>query len=165
MTSTLLVTPDPGFEAQFKRAFDGELDAERWWDERLPRLDPETSARMIAEHQPGVVVLGPGVTTQVGLALAESFDVLFPEVCVVLVAKPTTRLWQLALRAGVREIIPPNAEDEVVSEAIARAEAAAQRRQASGGAVKQEEVRKGRIITVMSPKGAPGRRRWPRTSP
>ncbi|MDQ3897471.1 MAG: hypothetical protein M3326_09575, partial [Actinomycetota bacterium] len=123
MTGTLLITPDPGFEAQVKRAFHGELDAERWWDERLPRLDPETSAREVAQHQPGVVVIGPGVATPVGLALAEALDVLFPEICVVVAAKPTARLWEQALRAGVREIIPAGADDDQVHEALARAEA------------------------------------------
>ena len=157
MTKTLLVTPDPAFEAQVKRAFDGELDAELWWDERLPRLDPETSARAIAQHQPDVVVLGPGITTQAGLALAESFDVLYPEICVVLSAKVTARLWEQALRAGVREIIPAGADDEQVHEALARAEAASARRQASGAAVARHEAPKGRVITVLSPKGGAGK--------
>ena len=158
MTGTLLITPDPGFEAQVKRAFNGELDSDRWWDERLPRLDPETSAREVAQHHPGVVVIGPGVVTSVGLALAEALDVLFPEICVVVVAKPTARLWEQALRAGVREIIAAGADDDQVHEALARAEAAAARRQAtSGAAVVREEVPRGRVITVLSPKGGAGK--------
>ena len=32
MNGTLLVTPDGDFETQVKRAFDGELKAERWWN-------------------------------------------------------------------------------------------------------------------------------------
>lgn len=154
---TLLVTPDTDFEAQVKRAFDGQIDLARWWDDRLPRLHPEQAVQMMASEQPAVAVLGPGLPTPAALELAEAFDLRHPEVCVVLVAKPTTRLWELALRAGVREIIPLDPEDEMLSEAIARAEATAQRRQASGGAAKQEEARKGRIITVMSPKGGAGK--------
>jgi pilus assembly protein CpaE len=154
---TLLVTPDTDFEAQVKRAFDGQIDLARWWDDRLPRLHPEQAVQMMASEQPAVAVLGPGLPTPAALELAEAFDLRHPEVCVVLVAKPTTRLWELALRAGVREIIPLDPEDEMLSEAIARAEATAPRRQASGGAAKQEEARKGRIITVMSPKGGAGK--------
>ncbi len=158
MTGTLLVTPDTEFEAQVKRAFDGELEAERWWDTRLPHLQPETAAREIAFGEPAVVVVGPGVTPQVGLALAESLDLLFPEICVVLVAKATTRLWELALRAGVREIIPVGADDGQVSEALSRAGAAAARRQASSGtAALREEAPRGRVITVMAPKGGAGK--------
>jgi pilus assembly protein CpaE len=154
----LLVTPDTEFEAQVKRAFDGELAAERWWDKRLPHLDPETAARDIAGFEARVVVVGPGVTTSVGLALAEAFDVLCPEVCVVLVAKPTTRLWEQALRAGVREILPAGADDGQVVEALDRAGAAAARRQAGVGiAGQREEVPRGRVITVLSPKGGAGK--------
>ncbi len=157
MTSTLLITPDPGFETQVKRAFNGELEAGRWWDERLPRLDPETSARQIAQHQPSVVVIGPGVTAGAGIALAQAFDVLYPETCVVLVAKPTTRLWEQALRAGVREIIPAGADDEDVHDALDRAQAAAVRRQSRPGTAARDEGPRGRVITVLSPKGGAGK--------
>ncbi len=158
MTGTVLVTPDMAFETQVKRAFDGDLAADRWWDDRLPRLQPETAAREIAHSQPSMVVVGPGVAAPVALALAESLDLLFPEVCVVLAVKPTTRLWERALRAGVREIIPDGADDEQVHEAISRAGAAANRRQVASGIVAQrEEAPRGRVITVMAPKGGAGK--------
>ena len=158
MNGTLLVTPDAEFEAQVKRAFDGDLYAERVWDDRFPRLQPETAVKEIALEQPAVVVLGPGLSPQGALALAESFDLLFPEVCVVLVAKPTTRLWERALRAGVREIISVGADDGAVFEAISRAGAAAARRQVSSGiAAQRDEAPRGRVITVMSPKGGAGK--------
>ncbi len=158
MNGTLLVTPDAEFEAQVKRAFDGDLYAERVWDDRFPRLQPETAVKEIALEQPAVVVLGPGLSPQGALALAESFDLLYPEVCVVLVAKPTTRLWERALRAGVREIIPVGADDGAVVEAITRAGAAAARRQVSSGITAQrDEAPRGRVITVMSPKGGAGK--------
>ncbi len=158
MTGTVLVTPDMAFETQVKRAFDGDLAADRWWDDRLPRLQPETAAREIAHGQPSMVVVGPGVAAPVALALAESLDLLFPEVCVVLAVKPTTRLWERALRAGVREIIPDGADDEQVHEAISRAGAAANRRHVASGMVAQrEEAPRGRVITVMAPKGGAGK--------
>jgi pilus assembly protein CpaE len=158
LNQTILVTPDAGFQAQVKRAFDGDLDADRWWDARFPNLEPDAAARLIAHMQPSVVVVGPDVPTPTALALAVSFDLLFPEVCVVLVAKPTTRLWERALRAGVREIIPEDAEDSVVRDALTRAGAAAARRQVSSGiAALREEAPRGRVITVMAPKGGAGK--------
>jgi len=164
VSGTLLVTPDTNFELQVKRAFDGELDMERWWDERLPRLESETAAREIARRDPAVVVVGPGVTAAAALALAGAFDLLFPEICVVLVGKATTRVWEQALRAGVREIIAPGADDEEVVQAITRAGTAAARRQAGTGTATgtvvttpREEVPRGRVITVMSPKGGAGK--------
>ena len=155
--STLLVTPDTEFEAQVKRAFDGELQAERWWDPMLPRLHPRQAVQSMATTQPAVAVLGPGLSVPVSLELAEAFDLLHPEVCVALVAKPTTRLWQQALRAGVREIIPTGADDEELLEALTRAGAAAARRQASTGPAQQPAALRGRVITVMSPKGGAGK--------
>jgi pilus assembly protein CpaE len=157
VTGTLLVTPDGDFETQVKRAFDGDLDAERFWDEHIPRAQPETAVRQMAQSRPDVVVLGPGLAPPVAVALAEAFDLLHPEVTVVIVAKPSTRLWERALRAGVREIIPVGAEDEEVHDALSRAGSAAARRRAATGIIAQEEMPRGRVITVMSPKGGAGK--------
>ncbi|MEA2827021.1 MAG: pilus assembly protein CpaE [Actinomycetota bacterium] len=160
MSGTLLVTPDTDFEDQIKRAFDGELDAERWWDERVSRLPADAVAREIARHHPDVAVIGPGVTAPVAVALAESLDHLFPEVCVVLVLKSTTKVWEQALRAGVREIIAPGADDVEVGQALTRAGSAAARRQAGTATAvqaRQEQAPRGRVITVMSPKGGAGK--------
>lgn len=157
MTGTLLVTPDHEFESQVKRAFDGDLDAERYWDDHIPRTEPETAVRQMAQSRPEVVVLGPGLAPPVAVALAESFDLLHPEVTVVIVAKPSTRLWERALRAGVREIIAIGADDEQVHDALTRAGSAAARRRAATGILAHEEAPRGRVITVMSPKGGAGK--------
>ena len=160
MSATLLVTPDTDFEDQVKRAFDGELDAERWWDGRLARLPAETAAREIASHQPEVAVIGPGVPAPVAVALAEALDHLFPEVCVVLVLQASREVWEQALRAGVREIITPGADDVEVAQALTRAGAAAARRYAGAAtSVQAQQARapRGRVITVMSPKGGAGK--------
>jgi pilus assembly protein CpaE len=158
VSGTLLVTPDGEFEAQVKRAFDGDLDAERYWDDHIPRTQPETAVRQIAQSQPDVVVLGPGLAAPVTIALAEAFDLLHPEVCIVIVAKPSTRLWERALRAGVREIITPGSEDDDVRDALTRAGSAAARRRATSTILAQrEEAPRGRVITVMSPKGGAGK--------
>jgi pilus assembly protein CpaE len=158
VTGTLLVTPDGDFEAQVKRAFDGDLHATRHWDDRIPRLEPDSAVRQMVQSGPEVVVLGPGLAPPVAIALAESFDLLHPEVCVVIVSKPSTRLWERALRAGVREIIPTGADDEQVHDALTRAGSAAARKRASTGAItKQEEAPRGRVIAVLSPKGGAGK--------
>jgi pilus assembly protein CpaE len=160
VSGTLLVTPDTDFEDQVKRAFDGELDAERWWDERLSRLPAESVAREVGRHHPEVAVIGPGVTAPVAVALAEALDRLFPEVCVVLVVKPAPKVWEQALRAGVREIITPGADDVEVGQALTRAGSAAARRHAgTASAVQahQERAPRARVITVMAPKGGAGK--------
>jgi len=158
VSGTVLVTPDTEFEAQVKRAFDGELDAERWWDGRMPKLEAETAARDIARNAPGVVVVGPGLTVPAAVNLAAAFDLLFPEICVVLVAKATARLFEQAVRSGVREIIPTGADDDQVLQALTRAGTMAARRQVGPAAAPPAEAGpRGRVITVMAPKGGAGK--------
>ena len=159
MSSTLLITPDTEFEARVKGAFDGELDAERQWDSQIPRLHPREAVMTIVagSPDPGVVVIGPGIAVARAVELAEAFDVMHPEVCVVLVAKPTARLWEQALRAGVREIIGDSGDDDEIRNAIERAGAAAARRQASNIGEQHDEGPRGRVVTVMSPKGGAGK--------
>ena len=125
-------------------------------------MPAEAAAREIARHQPEVAVIGPGVSAPVAIALAEALDHLFPEVCVVLVLQASTKVWEQALRAGVREIIAPGADDVEVGQALTRAGSAAARRHAgAAGSVQaqaqQERAPRGRVITVMSPKGGAGK--------
>jgi pilus assembly protein CpaE len=111
----------------------------------------------IAAFQPAVVVLGPGIPAPAGLELASGLDVAHPDTCVVLVAKPTARLFEQALRAGVREIITVGADDDAVRETLDRAGATALRRQRVLASYAPPEVPRGRVITVMSPKGGAGK--------
>ena len=159
MTGTLLVTPDTEFEDQVKRAFDGELEAERWWDAGLRHVTPEAAVRMIAMTGPEVVVIGPDLPSPALLALAEAFDLLYPEVFVVLVAKRSTRLLEGAVRAGVREIIPIGADDGQLVAALTRTREAAARRRVLTPATSRarDTPERGRVITVMAPKGGAGK--------
>lgn len=155
--SILLVTPDTEFEAQVKRAFDGEIDARRWWDPKLPRLHPTQAVQEVAVQQPTVVVLGPGLPTPAALDLASGLDLSHPEICTVMVAKPAARLLEQALRAGVRDIIPLGGGDQAVREVLERVGATAERRQQAVRSSAQAAAPKGRVITVMSPKGGAGK--------
>ena len=157
MTGMLLVTPDTDFEAQVKRAFDGDIEAERWWEAKLPRLHPQQAVQAIAAHEPDVVILGPGLPTPAALELASGLDLSHPEICVVLVAKPTARLFEQALRSGVREIVTPGGSDQALLEILLRAGAAAARRQRISGRMVEVAPPRGRVITVMSPKGGAGK--------
>ena len=157
MTGMLLVTPSTDFESQVKRAFDGDTEAERWWEPKLPRLHPQEAVQAISVGGPAVVVLGPGLSTRVALELAAGLDMAHPEICVVLVAKPTARLFEEALRSGVREIIPVGADDPAIREVLERAGATALRRQRAVLTSSEPESPRGRVITVMSPKGGAGK--------
>ena len=157
MSGILLVTPDTDFEAQVKRAFDGDIDTERWWDAKLPRLHPSQAVQTIAGRHPAVVVLGPGLPTPAALELASGLDLSHPEICVVLVAKPAARLFEHALRSGVRDIVALGADDATVREVLSRAGVTAEGRQRVVALNAKAEARRGRVITVMSPKGGAGK--------
>ncbi len=155
MITTVLVTNDSDFEDQVKRVSDGEAEAARWWDDRLPRMEPAAAAREITQGDPAVVVIGPGLATAASLALAEELDLHFPGACVVLVAKATGRLWEQALRAGIREIIPTGSDDPTVLAALTRIWATAARRQMAAPVA--PPAPRGRVIVVISPKGGAGK--------
>jgi len=158
MSGMLLVTVDSEFEAQVKRAFDGDVEAQCWWDAKASHLRPHAAVKAIAAYGPAVVVLGPGLPTPNCLELAADFDTFHPEICVVVVAEPEEHLYELALRSGVRDIITPGDGDEKVREILERAKATAdRRRQGAVQSVQPPEVPKGRVITVMSPKGGAGK--------
>jgi pilus assembly protein CpaE len=158
MIGTLLVTPDAEFEARVKRVFDGDIQVERWWDDKLPRTDPQAAAHDVSLRDAAVVVLGPGLPPAVSLALAEALDVHYGDLCVVLVAKPSARLWEQALRAGVREVIGPEADDNDLRQSLVRAGSAASRRLAGNvAAAARETTGRGRLVAVLSPKGGAGK--------
>ncbi len=157
MSGTVLVTPDSTFELQVKRAFDGLLEAVRIWDDELTWADPNETAAEIVRTDPRVVAIGPGIPATVGLALAAAFDVLRPDISVVLVARPSAHLWEEALRVGICEIISVGAEDDEVLAALSRARDAAARRTGAALDVRPDGSRQRRVITVLSPKGGCGK--------
>lgn len=118
------------------------------------------TASVIADGHPDVVVFGPQVNVLESLLLVEELDRLHPEITMVVVAEPTPELLELAIEAGVRRIVRPDAPDleleRVVEELLARVD-----RQRANTVIdlREPEVRKprGRVITVLSPKGGAGK--------
>ena len=157
MTTVVLISPDGDFELAVKRVLHGSHDCERTWDPSLPRLHPHQAVETCAVPDGSVVVLGPGIMPAEALDIAAAFDVLRPDVCVVLVARPVARLYEMALRAGVREVIPPGADDEVLRQALGRSADAATRRRVAGNARADENEHAGLVITVLSSKGGSGK--------
>lgn len=153
----LLISPDGDFELAVKRGLAGALESERVWDPSLPRLHPHQTVDTLAVPDASVVVLGPGLMPAEALDIAAAFDVLRPDVCVVLVAKPGPRIYAEAQRAGVRELLPPSATDDEIGQALARAADAAARRLATVAARATVDGHSARVITVLSSKGGSGK--------
>lgn len=124
------------------------------------------SVGSIAELQPRltgipvVVVLGPSVSTPMGLADAERLTTEHPEVGALMVAHElTTDLFRQALRAGVKDVLAAPVDTASLSEAVRRIAgglSAAPRRSGPDLAdVDGGEL--GKIITVFSTKGGAGK--------
>jgi pilus assembly protein CpaE len=129
-------------------------------------LGPESSLldsvdlveRHLREHEhEHVVVVGPGISTEAALMLAERLRVSRPHVGVVLVrTRVDAKLLSDALRSGVREVV--NARELAAINAAARhAQELATRMLAVGGDELEEEHGRATIITVFSAKGGCGK--------
>lgn len=153
----ILATRDETFEDRVRQAFDGALNGELTsWQEPLEWADPIRAVDAIANLQPDLVAIGPGVEFDEWVGIAQAFDRGHPEIAVVLVADPTPKLWEAALRSGVREVLAPKADDADVRAIFERALGTAVRRKENllGGATRGPA---GHVVQVMGPKGGVGK--------
>lgn len=158
MSAITLATSDAEFEAVLRQSFAGSLNGElrRWFDE-LRLRDPEAAAREIAEGDPEVVAIGPGIPHDTMLRMAVELERVRPDVTVVMVATPEEDLWETALRAGIRDVIDPEAELTELEEAFERALETAARRRAAFSAERSDRTTSSRLVSVLSPKGGSGK--------
>jgi pilus assembly protein CpaE len=151
MSGLLLTAAGDELELRLRKAFDGRLNG----DFRCA-LDASVTLEAIAEARPLVVAIGPSVTQEAAIELASAIDCQHPEVSVVLMTSPTPQLWERALRAGVRDIVAPDAPLGEVRASFERAIDTAHRRRATLVA----ETHAGpssKVIAVVSPKGGAGK--------
>ncbi|HEX5094408.1 MAG TPA: P-loop NTPase, partial [Acidimicrobiia bacterium] len=152
----VLVTTSPDWETRVRKAFDGRLNGElSQRPEACTPGEPQTALDVVLAGGPRVVVLGPDCDVDHSLAVAREIDDRHHETCTVLVADPTPELWEKALRAGVRDIVAPDAALVDVRNVIERAvETAAKRRAVASTDAAQREAK---ILAVVSPKGGAGK--------
>jgi pilus assembly protein CpaE len=166
MTRVALVTDDLDVE---RRVFQG-IGPDRFADivRTFPQLvscSAESAAQQLGAVNPEVVVLGPRMDAIAALDIAERLDRSHPEITTVLITEPSPELWELALQAGVRAVLPPDADPARIRDAVERALELADRRRENlvidireGSVVVEEEPeRTGRVITVLAPKGGSGK--------
>jgi pilus assembly protein CpaE len=121
---------------------------------------PSELARELSVLAPDVISVGPNVSIEDSLALIRELDRQYPEISVVLIEAPTAHLWRAALHAGARDVIDPEDSPEAISSGLRRAAArTVERRGALRSSYKapQPPDPKGRIVTIISPKGGSGK--------
>ncbi|SFO26687.1 pilus assembly protein CpaE [Geodermatophilus obscurus] len=124
---------------------------------RLPADPARLFEQLVDGELPEVLLVGPQAASQEVFGLAARLDVQCPGITVVLVADPTPEIWQEAMRAGVRDLLPPTADAGAIRAAVERAGSAAAERRRVLRPVEETARYTGRVITVASPKGGVGK--------
>ncbi|TVR37509.1 MAG: MinD/ParA family protein [Nitriliruptor sp.] len=154
----LLATPHAGYEQRVRQAFGATLNGDlRRWDVAHGEVTPDGLLQQLANSSPDVVAIGPDLETDDALALARELEQTRPEISVLLVSEPTPELWQHALRAGVRDVVAPDAVDADLRTAFERTMEVAARRRHNLVGDTDGPGSAGRIISVLSPKGGSGK--------
>ena len=155
MTILVLATTSAELEAAVHAAADGPvlmLPAGP-----LPADPAHFAQRLGAEVLPDVIVLGPGVPVDAALALGAAFDRSYPGTSVILATGGGPEEWLAAIRAGIRDVVPPDATVGDLREVLRRAAAGALARKAAALGAQGTDSGPGRIIPVVSPKGGCGK--------
>jgi pilus assembly protein CpaE len=157
----VLATDNSDFANHVRDALGGDAGRMRWWSDDLRdgiNL-PGVVAELVAQD-PTVVALGPGLDDEIAIGVATLIDQHHPEISVILVAKSTPELLESALRAGVRDVVAPDAGQSEIQKAMWRATASAERRRANLAAevgTAPAIPQGGKVVGVIAPKGGSGK--------
>jgi pilus assembly protein CpaE len=124
---------------------------------RLPGDPARLFEQLVDGELPDVLLVGPHAPAPEVLTLAARLDVQSPGIAVVLMADPSPEMWQAAMRAGIRDLLAPDADAAEIRAAVDRAGAAAASRRRVLRPASETERYAGRVITVASPKGGVGK--------
>ena len=125
----------------------------------VERPDFDLRALIADDRVPDIVVLGPQLSRHTAMPLASMLDAMQPQISVVLVAEPTADVMLEAIRAGVRDVLPPEASDEEYRIMLLKAHDHATRRTVRRATDEPIEGRvvESRVVVVASPKGGVGK--------
>ncbi|TFV79221.1 MinD/ParA family protein [Blastococcus sp. CT_GayMR19] len=124
---------------------------------RLPGDPARLFEQLVDGELPDVLLVGPHAPAAEVLTLAARLDVQSPGIAVVLMADPSPEMWQAAMRAGIRDLLAPDADVAEIQAAVERAGQAAAGRRRVLRPVTETERYAGRVITIASPKGGVGK--------
>ena len=124
---------------------------------RLPSDPARLFEQLVDGELPEVLLVGPHAPAPEVLTLAARLDVQSPGIAVVLMADPSPEMWQAAMRAGIRDLLAPDADVAEIHAALERAGRAAASRRRVLRPVTETERYAGRVITIASPKGGVGK--------
>jgi len=109
---------------------------------------------------PDILLVGQEVDRRKALSTASLVDAMHPEISVVLIAEADPQLVIEAMRAGVRDVVSPNASDDEFHIMLIKAHDHSTRRterRRRSDDEPAEQVAESRVIVVVSPKGGVGK--------
>lgn len=160
MTRILLATNSEQFEKSVRSALEYEGGL-RWWDDDLAAgVDLESLAKELTSTGAGVISIGPGVRPETAIEIAGQIDKIHPEISVIVVGSLDAKLWERALRAGVRDVVSHKADSDEIRQVFWRAAEATILAHANlmpEAAERAKKAAQGRVISVVAPKGGSGK--------
>ncbi|WP_028268117.1 AAA family ATPase [Arthrobacter sp. MA-N2] len=157
MSRYVLITPDQDFERRSKQAAKGLHGTLHVISADYLPPSPDDILRIMTGEPVEVILLGPGLPLEDSIRIASLFDLQYPEISIVVVTEKEADVALPAMRAGVRDLLAPGSQPDVIKAMLERSSlAAASRRRGLGNSV-ESRTGIGRIISVMSPKGGVGK--------
>ncbi|MCZ9883348.1 AAA family ATPase [Arthrobacter sp. B2a2-09] len=157
MSRFVVITSDADFERRARHAATGLRGTLHVITADYLPPSPEDILRVLTGEIAEVILLGPGLPLEDSIRLASLFDLQFPEISVVLVTESRSEIALPAMRAGVRDLLSPDADADEIRSMLERASLAAAGRRRGLGSSVEGHPSVGRIIAVMSPKGGVGK--------
>jgi len=155
MSRVVLAGADEDLILRVKQATDGDVTVLP--PGRLPGDPARLFEQLLDGELPDVLLVGPHAPAPDVLTLAARLDIQSPGISVVLMAEPSPDMWQAAMRAGIRDLLPPQADVAEIRAAVERAASAAAGRRRVLRPVEETARYTGRVITIASPKGGVGK--------
>jgi pilus assembly protein CpaE len=158
MSRFVLITADADFTQRVQLAVSGRLPGtmQTFPHTSLPDT-PNSLLEAVTDGPPQTILFGPDADLDAVLRLAAVFDVQYPEISLILVRDTDPDLALAGMRAGIRDILDPQADPDTIRCLLERAcrSSASRRRSLTPEAVPEEP--RGKVIAVTAAKGGVGK--------
>ena len=158
MSRFVLLSPNAEFDQKLRAAVAHGLrgTVQTISSDMLPAGPAELFA-LLNQEQPEVLIIGPDVPYEEALRFAKVFDVQLPGLSLVLVSDVQPEFLLQAMRAGIRDILSPQADAAEIRVLLERACQSFATRHRGPESQQAEANNKGLVIGVFSPKGGVGK--------
>ncbi|MEW1805657.1 AAA family ATPase [Pseudarthrobacter sp. NPDC080039] len=158
MSRFVLLSPNAEFDQKLRAAVANGLrgTVQTIASDILP-AGPAELFGLLNQEQPEVLIIGPDVPYEEVLRFAKVFDVQLPGLSLVLVSDVDPSFLLHAMRAGIRDILSPQADAAEIRVLLERACQSFATRHRSPESQQAEANTKGVVIGVFSPKGGVGK--------